>query len=206
MIYVCRNTIPIPADWPVQPTTIEAAQDPATCGVCGLTWDDAIVTSMTPAPSARCPFEQFHTQEDPPMHTSDIHKLINDLSAFAMLIDEDVYREALDTGLTNDRPDPAIDPRGALVWDMVEIGHALNSISDWPTIEDPTRYGTGYASTHRVNMSDVVGIGGGDEVGYKAELWTTDGDTYTLHTFEHSNNALDYVANVKRILRGWINR
>ena len=34
--------------------------DPTTCGACGLTWDDAIVTSWTPAPSARCPFEYFH--------------------------------------------------------------------------------------------------------------------------------------------------
>jgi hypothetical protein len=32
----------------------------ATCGNCGLSWDDSIVTSLTPAPSARCPFEGFH--------------------------------------------------------------------------------------------------------------------------------------------------
>lgn len=32
----------------------------ATCGHCGLTWDDSISTSYTPAPSARCPFESFH--------------------------------------------------------------------------------------------------------------------------------------------------
>ena len=29
----------------------------ATCGDCGRSWDDSIVTSMTPAPAARCPFE-----------------------------------------------------------------------------------------------------------------------------------------------------
>ena len=28
-----------------------------TCGHCGRSWDDARVTSMTPVPSARCPFE-----------------------------------------------------------------------------------------------------------------------------------------------------
>ena len=32
----------------------------ATDGACELSWDDSIVTSMTPTPSARCPFEAFH--------------------------------------------------------------------------------------------------------------------------------------------------
>ncbi len=34
--------------------------DIVTDGGCGLSWDDSIITSMTPAPSARCPFEYFH--------------------------------------------------------------------------------------------------------------------------------------------------
>ncbi len=34
--------------------------DIATDGNCGLSWDDSIITSMTPTPSARCPFEAFH--------------------------------------------------------------------------------------------------------------------------------------------------
>lgn len=51
----------IPADFPVQPITAnDPAVDLATCGDCGLSWDDGKVTSMTPAPSARCPFEYFH--------------------------------------------------------------------------------------------------------------------------------------------------
>jgi hypothetical protein len=37
-------------------------KDPVTCGTCGRTWDDAVVTSVTPAPSARCPFEGWHTR------------------------------------------------------------------------------------------------------------------------------------------------
>ena len=36
----------------------------STCGTCGLSWDDSIVTSYTPAPSARCPFEYFHEYDD----------------------------------------------------------------------------------------------------------------------------------------------
>lgn len=36
----------------------------ATCGTCGRTWNDALITSRTPAPSARCPFEDEHKYED----------------------------------------------------------------------------------------------------------------------------------------------
>lgn len=51
----------VPSDWPVQPVLDPSkATDPVTCGGCGLTWDDGISTSMTPAPSGRCPFETFH--------------------------------------------------------------------------------------------------------------------------------------------------
>lgn len=54
----------IPKSHPVQPCELEEAKAPATCGHCGLTWDDAISTGLTPAPAARCPFEPFHTCED----------------------------------------------------------------------------------------------------------------------------------------------
>mgnify|MGYP007044121884 CR=1 FL=1 len=36
---------------------ILAHSEIATCGECGRSWDDSIPTSMTPAPSGRCPFE-----------------------------------------------------------------------------------------------------------------------------------------------------
>lgn len=32
----------------------------ATCGECGRSWNDAAISSVTPAPSARCPFEYEH--------------------------------------------------------------------------------------------------------------------------------------------------
>ena len=57
----------IPEDFPVRPLTAAAmhtAKDMATCGTCGLSWDDAIPTSYTPAPSARCPFEAFHLSRE----------------------------------------------------------------------------------------------------------------------------------------------
>lgn len=54
----------IPADFPVKPLLPgEQAEDQTTCFTCGLSWDDAIVTSMTPAPGARCPFEEFHKEQ-----------------------------------------------------------------------------------------------------------------------------------------------
>jgi hypothetical protein len=42
----------------------EHKPDLATCGHCGRTWDNARISSLTPAPSARCPFEYAHTYED----------------------------------------------------------------------------------------------------------------------------------------------
>jgi hypothetical protein len=51
----------IPADYEVRPLPKgEEPKGKATCGHCQLSWDDSIGTSMTPAPSARCPFEYFH--------------------------------------------------------------------------------------------------------------------------------------------------
>lgn len=53
--------IDIPKDFPVKPLKPgDPAKDKATCGECGLSWDDAVATSYTPAPAARCPFEHFH--------------------------------------------------------------------------------------------------------------------------------------------------
>jgi hypothetical protein len=30
-----------------------------TCGTCGRSWDDSIITGVTPTPSGRCPFESM---------------------------------------------------------------------------------------------------------------------------------------------------
>lgn len=58
----------IPPNWPVQPTYADAKIDGlATCGSCGLSWNDRTPTSLTPAPSGRCPFETFH--DDPTIYT-----------------------------------------------------------------------------------------------------------------------------------------
>jgi hypothetical protein len=57
--------VKIPKDSPVRPIKPGTkAIDRATCGHCGLSWDDGKVTEMTPTPSARCPFEAFHVYEE----------------------------------------------------------------------------------------------------------------------------------------------
>lgn len=54
----------VPKDWPVRHIYrgSKAASRPgiAECGTCRRLWDDTVTTSMTPTPSARCPFEYFH--------------------------------------------------------------------------------------------------------------------------------------------------
>lgn len=35
-------------------------EDIATCETCGNSWNDALITGTTPAPSGRCPYEYFH--------------------------------------------------------------------------------------------------------------------------------------------------
>ncbi len=36
--------------------------DLATCGTCGQTWNDALGSEWTPAPSGRCPYEYIHPE------------------------------------------------------------------------------------------------------------------------------------------------
>lgn len=36
----------------------------ATCGTCGKSWNDALITGTTPAPSVRCPYEYLHQEID----------------------------------------------------------------------------------------------------------------------------------------------
>lgn len=59
---MARRLAAIPADYPVRPLIRADGDRPSivTDGACGLSWDDDIVTSMTPTPAGRCPFEQFH--------------------------------------------------------------------------------------------------------------------------------------------------
>jgi hypothetical protein len=56
----------IPPDFPVRPLAkLHFTDNEVTCGQCGLTWDDSILTGWTPAPSGRCPFEYFHAPSHP---------------------------------------------------------------------------------------------------------------------------------------------
>lgn len=40
----------------------KVVEDIATCGNCGTSWNDALITGRTPAPSARCPYECIHPE------------------------------------------------------------------------------------------------------------------------------------------------
>ena len=42
----------------------EHRPDIATCGHCGRSWDDGLITGITPTPSGRCPFEYDHVYEE----------------------------------------------------------------------------------------------------------------------------------------------
>lgn len=54
----------VPEDHPVQPIDEPTgAAHEATCRTCDRTWDDSTPTSMTPTPSGRCPFEDYHAPE-----------------------------------------------------------------------------------------------------------------------------------------------
>lgn len=56
--------IQIPKDWEVQPLRDgDTCPGRTTCGTCGLSWDDNLITGLTPVPSGRCPFEPFHVGE-----------------------------------------------------------------------------------------------------------------------------------------------
>jgi hypothetical protein len=74
-----KKHAPIPKNWAVKPLKPnQKAKSRATCGHCGLSWDDSISTSMTPTPSARCPFEAFHIHAAPKMSSFELVSLIHD--------------------------------------------------------------------------------------------------------------------------------
>jgi hypothetical protein len=55
----------VPADFAVRPLGDgDEAADRVTDNQCGLSWDDAVSTGWTPAPSGRCPFEYFHVYDE----------------------------------------------------------------------------------------------------------------------------------------------
>jgi hypothetical protein len=51
---------PVPGATPRYDDDGREIVDVATCGTCGRSWNDAASSSVTPAPSGRCPFEYEH--------------------------------------------------------------------------------------------------------------------------------------------------
>lgn len=76
-----EGELDVPEDWPVQPIELEdEAKQHATCLTCERSWDDGVITSMTPAPSARCPFEDFHMDEDDAAELATWQAVLDDIS------------------------------------------------------------------------------------------------------------------------------
>lgn len=86
----------IPKDFPVKPLKKNEIVDGiATCGTCGQSWDDLLITSMTPAPSGRCPFEAFHDYEEttkPQQHTSNCE---NDVRTYCICGADEANQEKI---------------------------------------------------------------------------------------------------------------
>lgn len=61
--------VAIPGEHPVRPLFTKAEKDAAVdlaqCGTCHHFWDDGIATGWTPTPGGRCPFEEYHQNEEP---------------------------------------------------------------------------------------------------------------------------------------------
>lgn len=54
--------------------------DEATCGACGLTWNDAAISSRTPTPGGRCPFEAVHGEAE---ELKTLRELADEASGYA---------------------------------------------------------------------------------------------------------------------------
>lgn len=55
---------PVPGATPTYDDDGNEVVEVVTCGTCGRSWNDAAVSDVTPAPSARCPFEYEHEFPD----------------------------------------------------------------------------------------------------------------------------------------------
>lgn len=53
---------------------VEETDSLVTCLDCGRTWDDSIVTGITPTPAARCPFEGMRRLPVSKRHSMEIEK------------------------------------------------------------------------------------------------------------------------------------
>lgn len=55
---------PVPGATPRYDDDGNELVDVCTCGTCGRSWNDAAVSSVTPVPAGRCPFEYEHDDPD----------------------------------------------------------------------------------------------------------------------------------------------
>lgn len=58
------NLTPVPNARPRYDDDGNEIVDIATCGTCGRSWNDAAISTVTPVPAGRCPFEYDHDEAD----------------------------------------------------------------------------------------------------------------------------------------------
>jgi hypothetical protein len=89
---------PIPDNFPIRPITKTDSPKIATCGYCGLSWDDSKFTAWTPSPAGRCPFELFHLYPDKPARTpappADVIEAIARITNYVVDSEHEDYHDA----------------------------------------------------------------------------------------------------------------
>lgn len=75
------------AEYPAPP-----GADITTCGTCHRSWDNSLITSVTPAPAARCPFEYEHEHEPPEGECTEAETIIGATAAVKGWTPEDCIR------------------------------------------------------------------------------------------------------------------
>ncbi len=126
----------------------DEAEDRVTCGTCGRSWDDAIVTSMTPAPSARCPFEAFHQTwaEENRDDAEELAELEKAVTVEGDELDQDAIRERiqespLSVQVRGGWHDPGAEDDGAEEFEILLStgGPALRIVGDLDGHGQPSR-------------------------------------------------------------------
>jgi hypothetical protein len=94
----------------------------ATCGECGRQWDDSVITSLTPAPAARCPYEYIHGMTS---YTIDVTQMITVSVTVMAGSEDDALAEVDKVGFPLPPRDQWSSVKGSFEYELVEGDGAL---------------------------------------------------------------------------------